>query len=117
MAKLLIFDWDGTLCDSLDRIVYCIRAAARDCGLSEPAPEDAREIVGLGLVEALTHLFPSIDEGQVAMLRGSYSRHFVEQDATPSPFYPGVGETLENLRNQGYLLAVATGKSMTSFTA
>jgi len=111
MAKLLIFDWDGTLCDSLSRIVQCIGCAAEDVGLPAPEVDAARDIIGLGLVEALQTLFPGIEHGQILAMRDSYSRHFVEFDREPSPFFDGVMETLEFLRGEGYLLAVATGKS------
>jgi phosphoglycolate phosphatase len=111
MLKLLIFDWDGTLCNSLDRIVECIQLSAEDTGLPVPEPEQAQEIVGLGLIEALSHLFPGIDPQRIQSMRDSYSHHFAHRDATPSPFYPGVMTSLERLREQGYWLAVATGKS------
>ena len=111
MAKLLIFDWDGTLCDSISRIALCIRCAAEEVGLPAPEEHEAREIVGLGFVDALERLFPGIDMDKILAMRDSYSRHFVEHDSEPSPFFDGVEETLEELKDQGYFLAVATGKS------
>lgn len=111
MAKLLIFDWDGTLCDSLSRIALCIRCAAEEIGLPPPPEHEAREIVGLGLVDALERLFPGIHMDQILAMRDSYSRHFVQHDSNPSPFFEGVQETLDALKDEGYLLAVATGKS------
>jgi phosphoglycolate phosphatase len=111
MVKLLIFDWDGTLCDSLSRIALCIRCAAEEVGLPPPPEHEAREIVGLGLVEALETLFPGIHMDQILAMRDSYSRHFIKHDREPSPFFKGVEQTLEQLKDQGYLLTVATGKS------
>jgi len=111
MTQLLIFDWDGTLCDSLTRIVECLQYAADDVGLPIPDPDSARDIVGLGLREALDRLFPEIRDEQIEKLRVSYSSHFRLLDHNPSPFYPGVLETLHRLKGEGYLLAVATGKS------
>ncbi len=111
LAKLLIFDWDGTLCDSLSRVAFCIRCAAEEVGLPPPAEHEAREIVGLGLVDALEQLFPGIHREQILAMRDSYSRHFVIHDSDPSPFFDGVEETLVALKEQGYWLAVATGKS------
>ena len=111
MAKLLIFDWDGTLCDSLSRIALCIQCAAEEVGLPPPLEHEAREIVGLGLVEALETLFPGIHMNQILAMRDSYSRHFVEHDREPSPFFEGVANTLEQLKEHGFLLTVATGKS------
>ena len=109
--KLMVFDWDGTLSDSLDRIVTCLQISADDVGLPVPSDAAGRDIIGLGLREALARLFPDADEGQLLALRESYSRHYVILDETPSPFYDTVMDTLEHLRSRDVLVAVATGKS------
>ena len=111
MPELLIFDWDGTLCDSLARIALCLQLSAADAGLPVPSIGAAKNIVGLGLDEVMAELFPGVDSATTANLRASYSAHFVREDSTPSAFYPGVREHLEKLRERGYTLAVATGKS------
>ena len=111
MAKLLIFDWDGTLCDSLERIAHCMQLAADDVGLVPPTRDAVKEIVGLGLYEAFAELYPGEGNENCEKLREAYSKHFVEQDHKPSPFFEGVEEVLIELREKGYLLAVATGKS------
>ena len=109
--ELLVFDWDGTLSDSLERIVTCLQIASDDVGLPVPSVEEGRDIVGLGLGEALQKLFPGAGDRKLEALRESYSRHYVRLDAEPPPFFDTVQETLEQLRDEGYLLAVATGKS------
>lgn len=111
MARLLIFDWDGTLSDSLYRIAHCLRLASSEVGLPVPSIEAAKDIVGLGLYDALELLFPGIAREQIHALRDCYARHFVLEDKVPCAFYPGVIETLEQLRDKGYLLAIATGKT------
>jgi phosphoglycolate phosphatase len=45
---LIIFDWDGTLMDSVDKIVRCMRAAAADVGVADPGIAASRHIIGLG---------------------------------------------------------------------
>ncbi len=56
--RLAIFDWDGTLMDSVGRIVACVQGAARDCELAVPAPTQIRQIIGLSLDVAMSRLFP-----------------------------------------------------------
>jgi len=107
---LLVFDWDGTLMDSEARIVACMRAAARDLGIGVPGHEAVREIIGLGLGEAVAALFPSLDPGAVQALAERYRSHFLDADRAPSQLFPGAAETLHALEARGYLLAVATGK-------
>jgi phosphoglycolate phosphatase len=108
--KLLVFDWDGTLMDSEARIVACMQAAAADLGLGVPADERVRDIIGLGLREAVTALIPEADDALVQRIADRYRLHFLNQNQTPSPLFSGAAEVLHGLYDQGYLLAVATGK-------
>lgn len=111
MYKLLIFDWDGTIIDSTARIVACIQAAAKDLGLPHLQDHEAREIIGLGLREAVEALYPGIDESMIEPMKQRYAHHYLEANSTPTELFPGVKRTLESLRESGYQLAVATGKS------
>lgn len=108
---LLIFDWDGTLLDSTGKIVACMQAAIADSGLDWRSGIQVQEIIGLGLPEAIRHLYPSIDELGLDSLRQSYSEHFVEADQVPCEFFSGVMETLLALKADKHQLAIATGKS------
>ncbi len=108
---LLIFDWDGTLINSADKITGCMQQAARDLGLPDLSAKSVRQIIGLGLPEAILTLFPDIDAEVQVQFRDLYAKYFVEADQTPCPFFPGVMDTLETLRSHDHQLAVATGKS------
>jgi len=52
----IIFDWDGTLMDSLQKISESVRAAAADVDLPIPSDAEARNIIGLGLADAMLKL-------------------------------------------------------------
>jgi phosphoglycolate phosphatase len=109
--KLLIFDWDGTLSNSVDRIVSCIQIAAKEHQLPVPSFDQAANIIGLGLREAVDLLFPSADKQLVSEIAASYSVHYRIADSGPCDFFPHVMSALTELKSRGYLLAVATGKS------
>ncbi|WP_043753965.1 HAD family hydrolase [Imhoffiella purpurea] len=109
--ELIVFDWDGTLMDSEARIVSCIHKAFAELNLPVPSREAARDIIGLGLDEAMARLMPGAGPGLRAELITHYRRHFLGGDATPSVLFPGVRETLDWLAGRGHRLAVATGKS------
>jgi len=109
--ELLVFDWDGTLMDSQARIVACIRAGFADCGLEPPTREAAADIIGLGLNDAMARLLPGVSQGQITAVAAAYRRHFLGDEPTPEGLFPGAAETLSRLDAEGYLLAVATGKS------
>lgn len=111
MYKLLIFDWDGTIIDSTQRIASSIRASARELGLPVPSWDDAKDIIGLGLPEAIKTLFPNEGDSIIDPVRERYKHYYLDADNTPTELFPGVQCTLENLKGKGYRLAVATGKS------
>lgn len=108
--ELIVFDWDGTLMDSEARIVTCLQCAFTDLGLSAPTHAAARDIIGLGLEEAMLRLLPGSDAATRADLVVQYRRHFLVTNQTPSVLFPGARELLDWLAGQGRLLAVATGK-------
>ena len=107
---LIIFDWDGTLADSANAIVFSIQGAARDLGVTEPSNEEARYVIGLGLSEAIEHLFPSLTSKKLILLSERYRHHYLVQDKKIS-LYKGASEIIRALHAENFLLAVATGKS------
>lgn len=109
--EVIVFDWDGTLMNSEAKIVNCIAAAARDCGIPDPGPAASRHIIGLGLQEALHTLFPDVYPADRARIAERYRTHFLLHDRTETALFPGVVHGLAQLADNGYILAVATGKS------
>lgn len=107
---LLVFDWDGTLMDSHARIVTCMQAAAGDLGVQPQSAMAVRDIIGLGMAEAIGTLYPGADATFVARFRDVYRDRFMSDEAAPQELFEGVHETLQRLEEEGYLLAVATGK-------
>lgn len=109
---LFIFDWDGTLCSSLERIVASVQYSADDLGIQAPPKENIRGIIGLGLSEALDELFPGLQQPALDKLVERYRHHFVALEGQlPTPLYGDVLDTLDELRRGGHQLAVATGKA------
>lgn len=108
--KLVIFDWDGTLMDSIARIVSSIQASAQHCQLAIPTVQSVKEIIGLSLPKALNILFPGASSADMAVLRAQYKYHYVEADLTPSPLFEHALTLLTALKSENKLLAVATGK-------
>ena len=109
--QLVIFDWDGTVMDSTGRIIACMHQAGADLCLPVLEDDAVREIIGLGLPEALRTLYPGIGDRDLERMRERYAVHFVAAEASPSRLYPGARETLAAPRAAGLRLAVATGKS------
>jgi phosphoglycolate phosphatase len=107
---LIVFDWDGTLMDSTATIVRCIQAAAKDLGLPVPDNKAASYVIGLGLQEAMEAVMPGLDAKSYPRMVERYRYHYLSKDKGLTLF-DGVREMLSELSQQGYFLAVATGKS------
>ncbi len=105
--KLAIFDWDGTVMDSISQIVASLLVVAQHYDVALQ-PESARHIIGLALPVAMQRLFPDHVDQYDAM-REIYKAHYHAQ--AHAPVFAGFPEMLQALRARGVLLAVATGKN------
>ncbi len=109
--NLFVFDWDGTLVDSADKIVSAMSAAIDELALAPRSVDEIRDIIGLGLPEALRRLYGVASDLELTLLRDTYVRYFLDLDQQPCRQFEGAFEILSQLRERGCLLAVATGKS------
>ena len=107
--KLVVFDWDGTLMDSEAQIVACMQAAIEDLRLEARSGDEVKNIIGLGLHEAVAALYPQAEADLVHALADRYREHWLTGDRQ-SQLFPGVEETLHLLKDEGFRLAIATGK-------
>jgi phosphoglycolate phosphatase len=112
--KLAIFDCDGTLVDSGATIQRALAVAFGQHELALPPPEVSRKVIGLSLTEAMAALLPDAPSEQHLALTEDYKRAFWDLRAAgevEEPLFDGVLELLDTLEHEGWLLAVATGKS------
>ncbi|MEJ2142054.1 MAG: HAD-IA family hydrolase [Gammaproteobacteria bacterium] len=108
--RMIVFDWDGTLMDSEARIVGCLRAAMADINLPDQPDSQLKNVIGLGLREALQRLYPEGTEKEHTELTNRYRYHFLEASSIPSMLFDGATTLLEKLNHQGYFVTIATGK-------
>jgi phosphoglycolate phosphatase len=108
---LIIFDWDGTLVNSIDWITSCLQHAAEHCSIAIPEAQAAKDIIGLSLNKAMQTLFPEIDQQTQMQLVACYSQRYNSKQMSREDLFPGVYDMLVQLNKSGYQLAVATGKT------
>lgn len=108
--KLVIFDWDGTLMDSVERIISSMQSAAKTVGLTIPSSEEVKQIIGLSLNVGLKKLFSTISTEQLDAMLVEYKYQYLEGDQTPTPLFDNAMSLLLSLKQERKLLAVATGK-------
>jgi phosphoglycolate phosphatase len=109
--RCLVFDWDGTLIDSIERIVTSLQTAALQTCKTHVTEVAARNVIGMGLMEALLALLPDASEAQLQLAADAYKHDYIHDNKVPSQLFTGVKEFLQELKSGGYLLAIATGKS------
>jgi len=107
--RLIVFDWDGTLADSTGLIAHSLQQACRAVGAPVPSETAARHVIGLGLVDALRHIAPTLPQERYRDLAGYYRDCYVARESE-IPLFDGVREMLGELDAAGFLLGVATGK-------
>jgi phosphoglycolate phosphatase len=107
--KFIVFDWDGTLMDSESQIVSCIHAAVADLDLEPMSDATVSNIIGLGLREAIDTLVPGRDEQFHQAFVEAYRTHWFQSES--SLLFEGVRPMLDAVREQNFLLGVATGKA------
>lgn len=108
---LLIFDWDGTLVDSIGRIVHCFEQTYAFFDISPPPAQAIRETIGLPLREGFRKLSVGLAHPGIEALALQYRDVWLDPDLAPSPLFSGVKQLLISLKAKGHTLAVATGKS------
>ena len=109
--ELVIFDWDGTLMNSVERIVASVQYAASSCGLPVLSFDTSKQIIGLSLERAIAQLYPQIESSLVDAMAQAYTQHFLQDCDVAMQPYEGAMLLLDKLREQGVKRAVATGKS------
>ena len=111
--KLLAFDMDGTLIDSLAAIVDASVEAFAGTPFPTPSADQVRQVVGLPLELCVEHWAPQASRTEVLELAEAYRRAFRGQrergDISERP-YTGVEATLAALTHDEIFMAVVTGK-------
>ena len=112
MKKLVIFDLDGTLLDTIADLATAVNHALRQLGYPTHEVETIRTFVGNGINKLLERSLPKDKqtEADVMQMREHFIPYYNEHSADLSRPYPGVPEVLEDLQRKGILMAVASNK-------
>ena len=112
--KLAVFDCDGTLIDGQASICAAMEQAFGEFDLPLPSRNLIRRAVGLSLPQAIRTLLPDAELEKHLALTEAYKRAFRaarQSGELQQPLFNGMAELLDSLRNNDWLLGVATGMS------
>lgn len=113
---LIIFDWDGTLINTIDWITHCLQEAGNQHGLNKPEAQAAKDVIGLCIDSAVETLYPEADKLTQSSVVKVYTEMYASKQLSRNDFFPGVYDMLTKLNETGYQLAVATGKTRKGLT-
>ncbi len=105
---LIIFDWDGTLMDSIGLIVDSMHVAGEAHGF-KTTDKAVKDIIGLSLMNGIKILYPYADESQTLAIQQTYAEYYIANSHC-TPLFEPIEDMLQTLQEQGKKLAVATGK-------
>lgn len=108
MKKTILFDLDGTLTDSGEGIIKCASLALEHFGLPVPDWEEMRTFVGPPLGDSFIR--HGVPEERVEEAIAVYRSRYIPIGKFENHPYPGIRELLEQLKQQGHTLFVATSK-------
>lgn len=112
-VKLLIFDLDGTLADTIFAIAAGMNLALREMGLPERTVEHVRSSIGDGARMLCRRMLPEklfSDDELTDRLLVTYHRTYGETYLDTRENYPGISDAVRELKRRGYLLAVLSNK-------
>ncbi|MFZ2844410.1 HAD-IA family hydrolase [Psychrobacter sp.] len=105
---LIIFDWDGTLMDSIGLIVESMHVAVEAHGF-KTTDKAVKDIIGLSLMKGIEILCPQATDVQKLAIQQSYADYYIANSHS-TPFFAPIENMLQTLQQQDRKLAVATGK-------
>ncbi|MCL1842313.1 MAG: HAD family hydrolase [Defluviitaleaceae bacterium] len=109
MKEIILFDLDGTLTDPKVGITQSVQYALRHFDINVENPDELCKFIGPPLRVSLKEFFKFNDEDAEKAVE-KYRERFLEKGIYENVMYEGIDTLLENLKNHGKTLMVATSK-------
>lgn len=105
----LLFDLDGTIIDSSEGIINCVKYALDDAGLAYPPDEKLLGFIGPPLVEGFMSI-TGMKESEALMATAKYRERYETEGLFECQIYKGIPSLLKDLYEKGYHICLATSK-------
>lgn len=113
MERLVIFDLDGTLLNTIADLGNAANHTLAELGLPQHTLDEYRLMVGNGMRKLIQRALPADkadDDTFVDCTLASFLKYYAEHIDLYTRPYPGIPEMIDTLSSQGYRLAVASNK-------
>ena len=111
--RLVVFDWEGTLGDTLGHVLTTLHAEAKRLQFGELDVPSARRYVMLGLVKMIKKVFPDLNLYQQEQLLQAVQRVLYTTTAD-GHLFPGAMHVVQEMHQEGIDLAIATNRGAQS---
>jgi len=108
--KTIIFDLDGTLCDTLADITFALNNVLAARGLATYSVAEVTDMVGYGVRHMLAAAATGLSAEELETLFEEYFGSYARYMTAGTRPYPGIPETLHALYARGFTLAIVTNK-------
>ncbi|SEA91107.1 phosphoglycolate phosphatase [Xylanibacter ruminicola] len=113
MYNTYIFDLDGTLLDTITDLAASCNYALRTHGMPEHSVDDVRRFVGNGVRKLMERAIPhGAENPDFEATFATFREHYMHHSLDTTQPYPGIPETLSELKDRGCRLAVVSNKMM-----
>ena len=112
MRRVLIFDFDGTLVDTITDVGICFNEALKECGFLQHPLERFGDFVGGNLETVVSKMLPQeqVTEENVTIVKERYRQLYLQSEKINTKPYPGILELLTELKQNGFKLAINSNK-------
>lgn len=111
MKKLIIFDLDGTLVDTLDDLRKAVNFALEKYSFPLRTREEIRKAIGNGTIKLIERSAPeSADENTLKNLHKEFKNYYLNNIGKDTKPYDKITSVLFTLKTKGYKLAVVSNK-------
>lgn len=104
----VLFDLDGTLSESGEGILWCVRKTIEDLNITVPEGFELGSFIGPPLADSFYRL--GLDDEGVKLGVKTYKSYYDAKGKYMNKAYSGIKELLERLHKKGMKLGVATSK-------
>lgn len=114
-TRLVIFDFDGTLCDTRRCIVTTMQQTQKACRLPVASEDVCASTIGLPLKNCFMHIYPDLSDAEATKCADTYRVIFEANKERLQPtLFPNVRETLKWLKDNGIVISIASSRSSKS---
>ncbi|MCI9608492.1 MAG: HAD family hydrolase [Muribaculaceae bacterium] len=118
MKKLVIFDLDGTLLNTIADLAAASNHALQQCGFPTHSPASYPFFVGNGVTKLLERILPEDERNPTTLqkMRTHFGEYYDSHCTDLTEPYPGIRRLLDNLTDRGIAIAVASNKYQEAVT-